>query len=117
MIARLRQPTRRVDKGQWNSKQDDDCAKAYKPQCQAPEEVVQSWALSSVPTLTNVAFPPQHSVEQDKPHHAADVSHHDHENETGNDDGRNQSRQQRRINLRKTERPLAPMLGGAEIGG
>ena len=68
--TRIRNPTTTVD--------EDDR--------QVPKKQFPPRALPAGPSCANVAFLRQHAVEQDEPHHAADVGHHKEEDERGNDE-------------------------------
>src|SRR5207302_9118855 len=50
-------------------------------------------ALSAIPSLPDVTLFREHAIEQNEPHHAIDVKHHDHEHQPGDRERRDQSAQ------------------------
>src|SRR5579862_565256 len=102
MFSWLVEPSQSKSKCRRNSHQHHHARNRNEHIAQLPQEVFPTGALSAAPTLPDAAFFRQHAVEQDEPHHTADIHHDNDEYETGDHKRRNQSAQNRRIDLRKT---------------
>src|ERR1700683_3103327 len=101
MHLRLLEPSRSKGESGGNSNQHGKASQRNYQVGQLPQEVSQPWALPAAPALANAALSRHHAVEQNEPHHAADVHQDDSQNQPCDDEHRDEADEQGGVDSRQ----------------
>src|SRR5271169_1653342 len=101
MLSGCAEPSHGISKGSRDSQEHQHPAEGSQHVGQLPQEILPPGGLSTAPSLPDVTFLRQHTVEENESHHAADIRHDDHEDEAGYYEGGDESAQDRGVDFRQ----------------
>src|ERR1700683_967857 len=102
VFARRMKPSAGKRESGGDSQQHRHSSEGRQHQSQLPAKIFPRRALPAIPPLPDVTFFREHAVEQNEPHHAAHVHHHNKKDETSHHENRDESAENCGIDFRPT---------------